>query len=60
MEDDDLSDFLDKQAKIEKESCMNVAAYVDDTTKFADGKFTNIIHFLLSRCRCCLRIQKKS
>ena len=27
---------MDKQAKIEKESCMNVAAYVDDASKFAD------------------------
>ena len=50
MEDDDLSDFLDKQAKIEKEICMNVAAYVDDdVSKFVDGKLLNIIYCLFSR-----------
>ena len=36
FDDDDIDNFLKEQNKIEKESCMNVAAFVEEEVKGDD------------------------
>ena len=42
---DDITQFLDEQQKIEKESSKNVAQFVEEE-KFADGKSAQFAYLL--------------